>query len=117
VLHITGRQPAEQRGQAGLQRGRLLAGQTLEEPPHQHLLRSTQGLGVGREACHGCANGLGFVGLEWVAEQKRGDLLGQFEQTLAHLRRAGRCEMDVGDGLVPAIGDLAATAVQDLQEL
>ncbi len=42
----TGRQPPEQRSQAGLQRNCLVSGQPLDEPVRQHLLRLAQCLGL-----------------------------------------------------------------------
>jgi hypothetical protein len=40
------RQPAKQRGQAGLQRDDLVGGQALDKLLRQHFLRSAQGLGL-----------------------------------------------------------------------
>jgi hypothetical protein len=108
----TGRQLAQERAQAGLQRHNLVAGQILNEIARQHLLRSTQCLGLQVvKACQCCANDLSAVVLEWLCQQKFGHLCGQFDQLLARFRRAEGRETGRRYGLVPLFGDgFAATA-------
>ena len=118
MLEKAGGQPAQQRGQAGLQLHNLVGGQTLDKLLRQHFLRSAQGLGLdAMQASQRHANRLGPIAFEPLREQEGNSLFGQLNEALTHSRRAVRYMTGSRDGFVPTVGDGITTTEQGLVEL